>query len=40
LGADRVHVDIGVKISPTAETIFIKVDNVPLTQDLSVLQQQ
>jgi len=39
LEAGRVHVDIGVKISPTAETIIVKIDNVPLSQDLSVLQQ-
>ncbi|MGB8508139.1 MAG: phage tail sheath subtilisin-like domain-containing protein [Pyrinomonadaceae bacterium] len=39
LNVGRVHVDVGVKISPTAETIIIKVDNVPLSQDLSVLQQ-
>lgn len=40
LAAGRVHVDIGVKISATAEQIVVKVDNVPLTQDLSVLQGQ
>ncbi|MET0626568.1 MAG: phage tail sheath subtilisin-like domain-containing protein [Pyrinomonadaceae bacterium] len=39
LAAGRVHVDIGVKISPTAETIIVKIDNVPLSQDLGVLAQ-
>lgn len=34
----RVHVQVGVKLSPTAEQIFINIDNVPLSQDLSVLQ--
>lgn len=34
----RVHVQWGVKISPTAEQIIINIDNVPLFQDLSVLQ--
>jgi hypothetical protein len=38
LDAGRVHVDIGVKISPAAETIIINIDNVPNSQDLSVLQ--
>ena len=35
----RVHVQVGVKISPTAEQIFVNIDNVPLSQDLAVLQQ-
>lgn len=34
----RVHVQLGVKLSPTAEIIIINIDNVPLSQDLSVLQ--
>lgn len=34
----RVHVQLGVKLSPTAEIIFINIDSVPLSQDLSVLQ--
>ncbi len=34
----RVHIQIGVKLSPTAEQIIINIDNVPLSQDLSVLQ--
>ncbi|MBA3242472.1 MAG: phage tail sheath subtilisin-like domain-containing protein [Acidobacteria bacterium] len=40
VSSGRVHVDVGVKLSQTAETIIIKIDNVPLAQDLSVLQQQ
>jgi uncharacterized protein len=36
--AGRAEVDVGVKLSKAAETIIVKVDNVPLTQDLSVLQ--
>lgn len=39
LDAGRVHVQVGVKISRTAETIIINMDNVPLSQSLSVLQQ-
>lgn len=35
----RVHVQLGVKLAPTAEIIFINIDNVPLSQDLSVLQK-
>ncbi|HKO43333.1 MAG TPA: phage tail sheath subtilisin-like domain-containing protein [Pyrinomonadaceae bacterium] len=35
----RVHVQVGVKIVQTAEQIIINVDNVPLFQDLNVLQQ-
>jgi len=34
----RVHVQVGVKISPTAEQIFVNIDNVPLFQDLGILQ--
>lgn len=34
----RVHVQLGVKLSATAEIIFINIDSVPLSQDLSVLQ--
>ena len=34
----RVHVQLGVKLSPTAEQIILNIDNVPLAQDLSVLQ--
>ncbi|HQU82869.1 MAG TPA: phage tail sheath subtilisin-like domain-containing protein, partial [Pyrinomonadaceae bacterium] len=37
LEAGRVHVQIGVKLSPTAEMIIINIDNVPLSQDLNVL---
>ncbi len=33
----RVNVQIGVKLSPTAEVIFINIDSVPLSQDLDVL---
>jgi len=33
----RVHVQLGVKLSPTAEQIFINIDSVPLSQDLNVL---
>ncbi len=34
----RVHVQLGVKLSPTAEIIIVNIDSVPLSQDLSVLQ--
>ncbi len=34
----RVHIQLGVKLSPTAEIIIVNIDNVPLSQDLSVLQ--
>jgi phage tail sheath protein FI len=34
-----VHVQWGVRISPTSERIVVNIDNVPLTQDLGVLQQ-
>lgn len=33
----RVHIQLGVKLSPTAEQIFINIDNVPLLQNLNVL---
>lgn len=33
----RVHVQLGVKLSPTAEQIIVNIDSVPLTQDLDVL---
>ena len=33
----RVHVQMGVKLSSTAEVILINIDNVPLSQDLGVL---
>lgn len=33
----RVHVQLGVKLSPTAEQIIINIDNVPLSQNLDVL---
>ncbi|MDQ4119868.1 MAG: phage tail sheath subtilisin-like domain-containing protein [Acidobacteriota bacterium] len=36
----RVHVQFGVKISPTAEVIIINIDNVPLSQSLDILQGQ
>ncbi|MGA9768280.1 MAG: phage tail sheath subtilisin-like domain-containing protein [Blastocatellia bacterium] len=39
LQAQRVHVQWGVKLSPTAEIVILNIDNVPLFQDLSVLQQ-
>jgi len=39
LAAQRVHVQWGVHISPTAEEVIVEIDNVPLIQDLSVLQQ-
>lgn len=32
-----VKVQVGVKISPTAERIIVNIDNVPLSQDLNVL---
>jgi phage tail sheath protein FI len=38
LALGRVHVQIGVKLSPTAEVIIVNIDSVPLSQDLSVLQ--
>lgn len=33
----RVNVQIGVKLSPTAEQIFVNIDSVPLSQDLNIL---
>ena len=39
LDAQRVHVQWGVHISPTAEVVFINIDNVRLFQDLGVLQE-
>jgi hypothetical protein len=39
LQAQRVHVQWGVHLSPTAEIVIINIDNVPLFQDLAVLQQ-
>lgn len=33
----RVHVQMGVKLSPTAEQVIINIDSVPLSQDLSIL---
>ena len=39
LQAQRVHVQWGVHLSPTAEIVIINIDNVPLFQELSVLQQ-
>lgn len=38
LEAGRVHVSWGVRLSQSARIIFLHIDNVPLTQDLSVLQ--
>ena len=32
-----VKIQVGVKISPTAERIIVNIDNVPLSQDLDVL---
>lgn len=39
LQAQRVHVQWGVHLSPTAEIVIINIDNVPLFQDLAVLNQ-
>jgi phage tail sheath protein FI len=39
LEAQRVHVQVGVHLSPTAEIIIVNIDNVPLFQDLGVLTQ-
>lgn len=39
LDNQRVHVQWGVRLSPTAEQIILHIDNVRLFQDLSVLQQ-
>jgi uncharacterized protein len=38
LANGQVHVQFGVKLSSTAEQIIVNIDNVPLSQDLSVLQ--
>ena len=38
LAQGRVHVQWGVRISPTSEIIILNIDNVPLIQDLSVVQ--
>lgn len=32
-----VHVQLGVKLSPTAEVIMVNIDNVPLAENLNVL---
>jgi phage tail sheath protein FI len=37
LDQGHVHVQLGVKISATAEQVIINIDSVPLSQDLSVL---
>ncbi len=37
LAAGRFNVQLGVKISPTAEQIFVNLDSIPLGQDISVL---
>jgi len=37
LALGRVHVAIGIKISPTAQQVIVNIDNVPLGQALSVL---
>lgn len=34
----RVRVQLGAKLSPTAEIVVINIDSVPLSQDLGVLQ--
>lgn len=39
LANGKVHVQWAVKISPTAEQIIVNIDNVSLSQDLSVLNQ-
>lgn len=39
LQAQRVHVQWGVHLSPTAEIVILNIDNVPLFQDLGVLNQ-
>lgn len=33
----RVHVQLGVKLSPTAELIIVNIDNVPLSENLNTL---
>ena len=39
LDAQRVHVQWGVKLSPTAEQIIVSIDSVRLFQDLGILRQ-
>lgn len=39
LDAQRVNVLVGVRISPTAEVVILDINNVPLSTDLSALQQ-
>jgi phage tail sheath protein FI len=39
LEAQRVHVQWGVYLSPTAEVVIVNIDNVPLFQGLDVLTQ-
>jgi phage tail sheath protein FI len=39
LDLGRVHVTWGVRLSPTAEIIFVNIENVRLTQSLTVLTQ-
>ncbi len=38
LNAQKLYVQVGVKLSPTAEMVIVDIDSVPLNQDLSVLQ--
>lgn len=38
LDAQRLFVQVGVKLSPTAEMVMVDIDNIPLSQDLSILQ--
>lgn len=38
LNAQQVFVQVGVRLSPTAEMVLVNIDSVPLNQDLSVLQ--
>lgn len=37
LANGRVHVQLGVKLSPTAEVIFVNIDSIPLSESLNVL---
>ena len=39
IAAGRVNLDVGVRLVDTAETILFHLNNVPNSQDLSVLQQ-
>jgi phage tail sheath protein FI len=39
LDEGRVNVTVGVRLSTAARFVFLKIENVPLTQDLSILQQ-